>query len=112
MSFRQPQIPIYSSVTGCYVAEPKAIPELLKEHLNGTNLLQQAIENIYAAGGYCFVEFGPRNTLTNLVKAILGQQPHIAIALNPLRQQNSDRSLREAVINLRVAGLPLTNLEC
>ncbi|MBV9386198.1 MAG: hypothetical protein JOZ78_07195 [Chroococcidiopsidaceae cyanobacterium CP_BM_ER_R8_30] len=112
VGFSKPQIPVYSNVTGnCDAAEPKAIQELLKEHLNRSLLSRQAIENIYAAGGYCFVEFGPRNTLTNLVKAVLGQQPHIAIALNPTRQQSSDRSLREAVVNLRVAGLPLKNLE-
>jgi len=50
--------------------------------LNSVQFVQQ-IENIYAQGGYCFVEIGPRQILTNLVKQILGDRPHLAIALNP-----------------------------
>jgi len=110
--FQQPRIPIYSNVTGDrYPSDPQAIAQILKEQLRNQVLFQQQIENIYAAGGYCFVEFGPRNVLTNLVKEILTDKPHLAIALNPNHHKNSDRSLRESVVQLRVAGLPLKNLD-
>ncbi len=55
--------------------------------MNSVQFVQQ-IENIYAQGGYCFVEIGPRQILTNLVKQILGDRPHLAIALNPSRQKD------------------------
>ncbi|MBD2605617.1 acyltransferase domain-containing protein [Scytonema hofmannii FACHB-248] len=112
VSFHSPQIPVFTNVTGkLYPSEPQAIHQILESHLSKSVLFKQEIENIYAAGGYCFVEFGPRRILSNLVKDILGDRPHLAIALNPSAQKDSDRSLREAVVQLRVAGLSLKNLD-
>ncbi|MFM7366369.1 MAG: acyltransferase domain-containing protein, partial [Sphaerospermopsis kisseleviana] len=112
VTFNQAQIPVYTNVTGeLYPNQPAAMQKILKQHLLNQVLFQQEIENIYAAGGYCFIEFGPKNVLTNLVKEILGEKPHIAIALNGNYRKNSDLVLREAVIQLRVAGIPLQNLD-
>ncbi|BAZ68890.1 beta-ketoacyl synthase [Fischerella sp. NIES-4106] len=111
-NFQIPQIPVYTNVTGKeYPQEPAVIQKTLETHLSNSVLFKQEIENIYAAGGYCFVEFGPRNILTNLIKDILGDRPHMAIALNPSAQKNSDRSVREAAVQLRVAGMSLKNLD-
>ncbi len=112
VTFQSPKIPVFTNVTGkLYPQEPQAIHQILESHLSKSVLFKQEIENIYAAGGYCFVEFGPRRILSNLVKDILGDRPHLAIALNPSAQKDSDRSLREAVVQLRVAGLSLKNLD-
>ncbi|MBW4586294.1 acyltransferase domain-containing protein [Aetokthonos hydrillicola Thurmond2011] len=112
VTFSNPKLPVYTNVTGKpYPQESAAIQKILETHLNNSVLFKQEIENIYAAGGYCFVEFGPRRILANLVKEILGDRPHMTIALNPSSQKNSDRSLREAVVQLRVAGLNLKNLD-
>ncbi|MDH6103493.1 SDR family NAD(P)-dependent oxidoreductase [Chrysosporum ovalisporum ANA283AFssAo] len=112
VTLHPPKIPVYTNFTGMpYPNQAKVIQNILKEHLGSQVLFQDEIENIYAEGGYCFVEFGPRNTLTNLVKEVLGDRPHIAVALNTHPQKDSDRCLREAVIQLRVAGLPLLNLD-
>ncbi|PLZ13185.1 type I polyketide synthase [Fischerella thermalis] len=112
VTFQIPQIPVYTNVTGKeYPKEPALIQKTLETHLSNSVLFKQEIENIYAAGGYCFVEFGPRNILTNLIKDILGDRPHMAIALNPSAQKNSDHSLREAAVQLRVAGMSLKNLD-
>jgi acyl carrier protein len=46
-----------------------------------------------------------------LVGEILGDRPHLAVALNGSRQKDSDRQLREAVVKLRVAGLSLSSLD-
>ncbi|MBC1237282.1 type I polyketide synthase, partial [Nostoc sp. 2RC] len=112
VTFNEPQIPVYTNVTGKrYPNEAQVIQKVLKEHLKSQVLFKEEIENIYAEGGYCFVEFGPRSVLTNLVKDILGHRPHLAVALNPSHLKDSDRSLKEAVVQLRVAGLPLQNLD-
>jgi acyl transferase domain-containing protein len=112
VNFQNPKIPVYTNVTGKpYPQESGAIHKILETHLNNSVLFKQEIENIYEAGGYCFVEFGPRKILANLVKEILGDRPHLTIALNPSSQKNSDRSLREAVVQMRVAGLNLNNLD-
>ncbi|MFQ4140979.1 SDR family NAD(P)-dependent oxidoreductase [Chlorogloeopsis sp. ULAP02] len=110
VSFNQPQILVYTNVTGeRYPSEPQAIQKILKQHLINQVLFKQEIENIYAEGGYCFIEFGPKSILTNLVKDILSEKPHLAVALNSSQHKDSDRCLREAVVQLRVAGLPLKN---
>ncbi|MHC5734581.1 beta-ketoacyl synthase N-terminal-like domain-containing protein [Nostoc sp.] len=112
VKFQSPKIPVYSNVTSKqYPKEPQGIQKILETHLSNSVLFKQEIENIYAAGGTCFVEFGPRRILTNLVKDILGDRPHLTVSLNPSAQKNSDRSLREAVVQLRVIGLALNNLD-
>jgi polyketide-type polyunsaturated fatty acid synthase PfaA len=112
VTFRRPQIPVYTNVTGNpYPSDLELMKKNLKDHLLNRVLFQQEIENLYDRGGYCFVEFGPRSILTNLVKEILADRPHIAIALNGSRQKDSDLQLREAVVQLRVAGLSLQNLD-
>ncbi|MDF5738130.1 MULTISPECIES: type I polyketide synthase [unclassified Nostoc] len=112
VKFQSPKIPVYSNVTSKqYPKEPQGIQKILETHLSNSVLFKQEIENIYAAGGSCFVEFGPRRILTNLVKDILGDRPHLTVSLNPSTQKNSDRSLREAVVQLRVIGLALNNLD-
>ena len=112
VTFNQSQIPVFTNVSGNpYPNQPQECQKILKKHLLSQVLFQEEIENIYAAGGTCFVEFGPRSILTHLVEEILGDRPHLAVALNPSRQKDSDRSLKEAVVQLRVAGLSLTNLD-
>ncbi|WP_017317837.1 type I polyketide synthase [Mastigocladopsis repens] len=112
VSFQNPKIPVYTNVTGKqYSKEAADIQRILETHLSNAVLFKQEIENIYAAGGSCFVEFGPRKILTGLVKDILGNRPHLTVALNPSTSKDSDRSLREAVVQLRVAGSPLKNLD-
>ena len=112
VTFKKAKIPVYTNVTGeRYPTEPQDIKNILGVHSSKSVLFKQEIESIYNAGGYCFVEFGPRSILTHLVKDILGDKPHVAVALNASRQQDSDRQLRQAVMQLRVAGLPLKNLD-
>ncbi len=57
------------------------IRTLLAGHILKPVLFRDEIENIHAAGGMIFIEFGPKNILTNLVDNILAGKPHFAIAL-------------------------------
>ena len=112
VTFHNPQIPVFSNVTGKhYPQNAAAIQKNLESHLASSVLFKQEIENIYGAGGYCFVEFGPKRVLSNLVKDTLGDRPHLTISLNPSASKNSDRSLREAAVQLRVIGMNLGNLD-
>ena len=112
VTFQNPQIPVFSNVTGKhYPQNAAAIQKNLESHLASSVLFKQEIENIYGAGGYCFVEFGPKRVLSNLVKDTLGDRPHLTISLNPSSSKNSDRSLREAAVQLRVIGMNLSNLD-
>lgn len=107
-----PKIPVFSNVTAQqYPQESDKIQRILESHLASSVNFTQQIENIYAAGGYCFVEFGPKRILTNLVKDILGERPHITISLNPSTHKSSDISLREAAVQLQVLGMELGNID-
>ena len=112
VTFNQPRIPVFTNTSGnLYPPEPAECQKILKQHLLSRVLFEEEIENIYAAGGNCFIEFGPRSILTYLVQEILGDRPHLAVALNPSRQKDSDFQLREAVIQLKVAGLSLADFD-
>jgi acyl transferase domain-containing protein len=106
--FNQPQCQIYSNATGKpYPRKPQEIQQRLKEHILNSVRFKDEIENIHADGGFCFIEFGPQNILTRLVDNILQDKRYLAVALNANAKQNSDRQFRDAVIQLRVAGLAL-----
>lgn len=66
---------------------------------------------MYAAGARIFVEIGPKNVLTNLVKNILGDKPHEIITFNPNAKGDSDVQFRQAVLQMRVLGFSLGNID-
>ncbi|HMN58929.1 MAG TPA: acyltransferase domain-containing protein, partial [Anaerolinea sp.] len=110
--FHKPAVRLFSNTSGkAHSGDPEEIRKVLKGHILNPVLWRDEIENIYAEGGYFFVEFGPKNVLTNLVKSILGDRPHLAVALNATPKKDSDRLFREAVVQLRVAGLALKNVD-
>ncbi|SNR54206.1 polyketide-type polyunsaturated fatty acid synthase PfaA [Tistlia consotensis] len=103
-----PRLPVASNAAGgFYEADAGSLRAGLAAQPFAPVLFQQNIEAIYAAGGRIFVEIGPRSVLGGLVGAILGERPHLAISLDPGRG-GGERRLREAVVQLRVAGLALT----
>jgi acyl transferase domain-containing protein/NAD(P)-dependent dehydrogenase (short-subunit alcohol dehydrogenase family) len=109
-ALRSPAIDVYANTTAqFYPKDAQEVQALLTTQITNPVLFKQCIENIYSAGGTCFVEVGPRNILTLLVQEILGERPHIAVALNPSRNGDSDRQMREAIVRLRVAGLSLVD---
>lgn len=112
VAFQPSDIPVYSNVTGeAYPEGAAEMQSVLQQHIVSPVKFRQQIENIYAAGGRCFVEFGPRRVLTNFVEEILGDRPHVAIPINASRRKDSDRQLREAAVRLRVEGLPLKAID-
>jgi acyl transferase domain-containing protein len=112
VTFRMARVPVYSNTTGePYPADPEAAKAVLANHILHPVIFKTQIERIYAAGGRVFVEIGPRRVLTNLVLDILAGQPHVAIALNSSREKPSDRQLRDAVVQLKVAGVALGDVD-
>jgi acyl transferase domain-containing protein len=110
--FHQPRAVVYSNTTGQpYPLDTGEAKELLANHILKPVLFRSQIESIYASGGRIFVEFGPRRITTGLVEDILTGRPYVAVALNPSRGKSSDRQFREAVVQLRVAGVSLGNVD-
>jgi acyl transferase domain-containing protein/acyl carrier protein len=112
VGWRPPSAPVYANATASpYPDEPAEIRRVLAEQILRPVRFSEMIEAIYARGGFCFVEFGPSGVVTNLVDQILGQRPHVAVALNPSRERDSVRQLVEATMRLRVAGMGLAHLD-
>jgi len=112
VTFSKPTCRIYSNATGkAYSKDPKVIQKTLQEHILNSVRFREEIENIHSDGGYFFIEFGPKNILTNLVDNILEGKSYMSVALNASPKKESDRQFREAVMKLRVAGLPLDNID-
>ncbi|MCA9979535.1 MAG: acyltransferase domain-containing protein [Anaerolineales bacterium] len=110
--FYSPRLPVYANATGLpYNQEPIEIRQTLEAHILNPVYFRQQIEHIYRAGGYIFVEIGPKRVLSNLVSEILGDRPHVAIAINASSQKPDDRQLRDAVVQMRVAGIDLTDFD-
>ena len=78
-------------------------------------ITQQALEPIYFPatvlrawedGVRVFVEHGPRGILTGAIPKILGDRPHVAVALDA-QERRGIRALAETVAKLWVHGLPV-----
>jgi len=83
ISFRTPEIVVYSNTLGAvYPTEPERIREILAGHLAQPVEWQAEVEAMYAAGLRVFIEAGPRTVLTGLIDQILGERPHLAVAID------------------------------
>jgi len=110
--FRKPTIPVYSNSTAkAYPSAPKSIQKILEAHILNPVRFKEEVERIYEDGGRLFVEIGPKGVLTKLVGNILEDKPHTAIALNPSPKRGSDRQFRQAVVQLRVEGMSLGEID-
>lgn len=110
--FRKPKGKIFSNSTAKpYPADPDAAANLLSEHILNSVRFQEEIENIFQDGGRVFVEIGPKNVLSNLVRDILGGKPHEIVTFNPNIKGDSDIQFRQAVLQLRVLGFALGNTD-
>ena len=103
---------VFSNTTAQpYPAEADAAAQVLSDHILNSVRFQEEIEAIYEDGGRIFVEIGPKNVLSNLVKDILGGKPHEIVTFNPNTKGDSDLQFRQAVLQLRVLGFELSNID-
>lgn len=83
LDYKIPNIPVYSNLSASrYPNDKKLILSILSEHLVSPVRFTEEIENMFEDGARVFIEIGPGNVLTDLVKQILGEKEYIAIACN------------------------------
>ncbi len=112
VNFQRPKVPVYSNTSAKpYPQHAKIAKSILQQHILKPVNFKQQIENMHAAGGRIFVEFGPKGVLTNLVKNILKGKEYHAVSLNPSHRKDSDLQLRQAIVELSVLGLDLQNFD-
>ena len=110
--FHQPKGKVYSNTSAQpYPAEAESAAQVLSDHILNSVRFQEEIENIYEDGGRVFIEIGPKNVLSNLVKDILGDKPHEIVTFNPNIKGDSDLQFRQAVLQLRVLGFKLGDID-
>ena len=111
-TFKKASGKVYSNASAQpYLAEAQEMAQTLSEHMLNSVRFQEEIENMYKDGARVFVECGPKNVLSNLVKDILKDQPHEVVTLNPNPKGSSDAQFRQAVLQLRVLGFELGNID-
>ncbi|GCB44116.1 type I polyketide synthase [Streptomyces sp. NL15-2K] len=106
---REPRQPVYANSPGAsYGSDVDANRRTLVDQLVKPVQFAERVEEMYAAGFRTFVEFGPKGVLTQLVRRILGDREHFAVQLDPGPKGDAELSLKRAVAQLAVLGLPLT----
>ncbi|WP_416984796.1 SDR family NAD(P)-dependent oxidoreductase [Streptomyces sp. T028] len=106
---REPQRPVYANSPGAsYGSDVEANRRTLVDQLVKPVLFAERVEEMYAAGFRTFVEFGPKGVLTQLVRRVLGEREHFAVQLDPGSKGDAEFTLKRAVAQLIVLGLPLT----
>ncbi|MFD5799150.1 beta-ketoacyl synthase N-terminal-like domain-containing protein, partial [Streptomyces diastatochromogenes] len=104
----EPRRPVFADSPGAsYGPDADANRRTLVEQLVKPVEFADRIEEMYAAGFRTFVEFGPKGVLTQLVRRILGEREHFAVQLDPGDKGDAELTLKRAVAQLAVLGLPL-----
>jgi acyl transferase domain-containing protein/NAD(P)H-dependent flavin oxidoreductase YrpB (nitropropane dioxygenase family) len=107
MEVTEPVLPVYSNLTAdAYPADARKVRGLLAAQVaNGVRFTEQ-VRAMYEAGARVFVEAGPGRTLTGCVERILGDRPHLAVAVDR-PGDDGVRALLHALARLLVAGVPV-----
>ncbi|HEY63310.1 MAG TPA: SDR family NAD(P)-dependent oxidoreductase [Caldilineae bacterium] len=104
VTFHAPRIAVFSNTLGdLYPNEPEHIREILSQHLARPVEFQQEIEAMYEMGARVFIEAGPRDILSGLVRQILEGRPHLAVAIDT--RGPGLLSLQKALGQLIAAGI-------
>jgi acyl transferase domain-containing protein len=105
MSWCAPRIPVYANATGRpHPAKVGALKRAMAEHLVHPVEFVAEVEAMYADGARTFIEVGPKAVLAGLTRRILGDRPHVALALN---RGNGLADLVPAFGQLLCAGVEL-----
>jgi acyl transferase domain-containing protein/acyl carrier protein len=106
-----PAAPVHASSSGAsYGPDPALNARTLAAQLLQPVEFVAAVRAMRADGVTAFVEFGPRQVLTGLVRRILADEGVVAIATDAGPLGDSDVALKQAAVQLAVLGAPLTGI--
>jgi acyl transferase domain-containing protein len=106
----EPNVPVYANSPGAvYGSDTAANGATLARQLLEPVEFVDALTKMRAAGITVFVEFGPKQILTQFVRQTLGDDVH-AIATDAGPGNDSDVALKRAAVQLAVLGMPLSGI--
>ncbi|WP_420787760.1 SDR family NAD(P)-dependent oxidoreductase [Shewanella chilikensis] len=114
-SLSDAKTPLYVNATGDKLAQDaESLRANLEQHMLKQVRFSEQIESMYRDGARIFVEFGPKNTLAKLAQATLGDRAAECLFLSLdspscIDSLAADTELKQALISLALAGLPLTD---
>lgn len=102
-----PDVRFYTNaVNGAYVPTREAAAEAITRQALEPIDFPATVLQAWEDGVRVFVEHGPRAILTGAIPKILGDRPHVAVALDP-QERRGLRALAETVSKLWVNGVPV-----
>ncbi len=107
--------PLYVNATGDKLAQDaESLRANLEQHMLKQVRFSEQIESMYRDGARIFVEFGPKNTLARLAQTTLGDRAAECLFLSLdspscIDSLAADTELKQALLSLALAGLPLTD---
>ena len=106
ITFSEASLPVYANCTAePYTDDTNAVRDTLARQLVSPVNFVTEIENLHASGVRTFVEVGPRNVLTGLVGATLGDRQHDVMALDAAGGRGSGmRDLARVLARLGALG--------
>ncbi|OHV45827.1 type I polyketide synthase [Pseudofrankia sp. BMG5.36] len=110
VTIARPATPVYANTAGAdYGPDPVANSQVLAEQLRNPVEFAAGLTALRAAGVDVFVEVGPGQVLTGLVRRTLGDDV-VAVAVDAGRGGDGAASLLAAAVRLAVLGVELTGL--
>jgi acyl transferase domain-containing protein/NAD(P)-dependent dehydrogenase (short-subunit alcohol dehydrogenase family) len=101
-----PAIPVWCHSTALpYPPDPAEVRRIVAEQLAAPVRFAEQIEAMYAAGARTFVEAGPGQVLSGLVRLVLGDRPHVTVACD--RGSDGLVGFLSTIAELACAGVPL-----
>ncbi|RJG40164.1 type I polyketide synthase [Motilimonas pumila] len=103
---------VFSNITAQpYGKTAKSVKQSFQQHMLSEVKFADQLENMYQAGARVFVEFGPKSILSRLIKDTLKYQDVVTVAVNGNAKQDSDSQLKQALIELAVLGIELSDFD-
>lgn len=105
LRWKAPSIPVWSNSTATpYPDDVAQLRGVLSDQVARPVRFVDQVEDMYGAGNRVFVEAGPGRVLTGLVRDILGDRPHTAVACD-VNGDNGVRRFLLALAELAAAGV-------
>lgn len=105
--FSNPHDSVFCGMTAAaYPSDRSQIHKHLAEEICTPVLFMDTILNLYAAGVRTFVEIGPNNVLSKLVRSILNGRPFTALSVDSI-ETDSLSHFWQTLAQLAVAGAPI-----